>query len=111
MRRGPLTYFPSHSHYTPGEERSAEEAINSTELRFGQLTFKYASSSGEGGSGFLLAQPVIDGVMLSRLLGNQQKVFNPYSAHTPNIRAVIANERGLKSPEKERIGALWVNYK
>lgn len=55
--------------------RSAEEAINSAELRFGQLTFKYASSSGERGSGFFSAQPVKDGVMLSRLLGNQQKVF------------------------------------
>lgn len=52
-----------------------KKAVNSTSLRFGQLICKYASSSGEGGSGFLLAHPVKDGVMLSRLLGNQQKVF------------------------------------
>lgn len=58
LRRGSLApYFPSPSHPRPQEERPAEEAINSTELRFGQLTCKYASSSGEGGSGFLLTQP------------------------------------------------------
>lgn len=89
-RKCPWPYSPSCSHYRPEEERSTDEAINSTGLRFGQLTFKYASSLGEGGSGFLLAQLVKDGVMLSRLLGNQQKCFNPHSAHTQNIRAMIA---------------------
>lgn len=90
MRRYPLPYFPSYSHYRPEEERSAEEAINSTELRFGQLTSKYASSSGEGEGGSLLAQLVKDRVMLSWILGNQREFFNPHSAHTQNSRAVIA---------------------
>lgn len=90
MRRCPWPYSPSDYHNRPEEERSAEEVINSTGLRFGQLTFKYASSSEEGGSGFLLAKLVKDGVMLSRLLGNQQKFLNPHSAHTQSIRAMIA---------------------
>lgn len=75
IRRGPLPYFLPYSYSRPEEERPDEKAVNSTSLRFGQLICKYASSSGEGGSGFLLAHPVKDGVMLSRLLGNQQKVF------------------------------------
>lgn len=66
-----------------GRRMTAEEAINWTELRFGQLTFKYASHSRERGSGFVLAQPMKDGEMLSRLLGNQQKVFkSPLCPHS-----------------------------
>ena len=111
MRRCPSPYFPSYSHSRPGEERPAEEAINSTKLRFGQLTRTYASSSGEGGSGFPLTQPVKDGVMLSRLLGNQQKVFQsplcPHSEYQSHDSLTI----WASGAQRRRESALWVNYK
>lgn len=54
MRFPGLTFFHTPT-IGPGRRMSVEEAINWTELRFGQLTFKYASHSGESGSGFCLS--------------------------------------------------------
>lgn len=88
--------------------RSAEEAINLTELGFEQLTFKYASSSEERGSGFL-AQPVKDGVMLSRLLCNQQKVFqsplNPHSEYQSHDSLMIGASRARRREESLLTGS------